>query len=221
MKLIFLICVFDAPTFETQGCRCEGHHRQCWTGRTCKCSYIEASGAAGFHSARISEYSFCFFWRLQAQKSVSHKVWTIAWRPTLPGKESQGILGQLSQDQETYSLHWHEGQEVSWRTKLLYYPFPSLQQMSVWVLREHSNTWFSFTCLPPLRSKALKKPKWVKKHFLKMKQLKAWPSMVPPLCRCFQVSAESEVDPSSLKPCPQAKTWFDTQRVHHARSLRP
>lgn len=61
MKLIFLICVFDAPTFETQGCRCEGHHRQCWTGRTCKCSYIEASGAAGFHSARISEYSFCFF----------------------------------------------------------------------------------------------------------------------------------------------------------------
>lgn len=103
----------------------------------------------------------------------------------------------------------------------LFMSFPSFKQMLTWVLPERSNTWFSFTCLPLLRSKALKKPKWVKKHFLKMKQLKAWPSVVPPFSRRFQVSARSEVDPTSLKPCPQAKLWFSTQRVHNARSLRP
>ena len=99
-------------TLETQGCRCEWHHRQCWAGRTCRWSYIEATGAAGFHCVTISEYSICFCWKSQLQKPVSHKVWTIAWRPTLLEKESQGILGQERfQDQERHSL------DLTWRTR--------------------------------------------------------------------------------------------------------
>ena len=117
--------------------------------------------------------------------------------------------------------HWHGSHQACSEPWHPGWPFPAAPRLKTCMCLVHRYLHLSSLLQQP---RPRNKPRWVKKHFLKMKSLKA------PLCMLIfspvisyhnsgTMAALIQVERNSLRKCRPIRKYFGSQRVQHVQSL--